>query len=84
MLRKILKDDEAPLIFVHIFGHSLDITDKDILSDFLSSPRADITVYYHDKETEGELIAKIIALAGAEYVIESVNNNRLRFCKSFE
>ena len=83
-LRKIVKASEASLISVHIFGHSLDITDKDILSDFLSSPRADITVYYHDKETEGELIAKIIALAGAEYVIESVNNNRLRFCKSFE
>ncbi|MBQ7593863.1 MAG: bacteriophage abortive infection AbiH family protein [Synergistaceae bacterium] len=83
-LKKLVKANEASLFFVHIFGHSLDVTDKDILADFLSSPRADITVYYHNKESEGELIAKMIALTGAEYVIESVNNNRLRFCKSFE
>lgn len=66
---------------IYIFGHSLDITDKDILAGFIGSEAASVTVYCLDKETEGELIANTIKLIGEETLIEKVNSlpTKLRY-----
>ena len=58
---------------VHIFGHSLDVTDKDILYDYLESNATTVTIYCKDKETEGEYIANVIKIIGEKRLLEKVN-----------
>lgn len=60
--------------YVHIFGHSLDVTDKDILSGLIGRDSTSVTVYCYDKGTEGELIANTIKLISEERLLEKVNN----------
>jgi len=60
--------------YVYIFGHSLDVTDKDILSGFVGSESTSVTVYCYDKGTEGELIANTIKLISEEQLLKKTNN----------
>lgn len=60
--------------YVYIFGHSLDITDKDILSGFIGADSTSVTVYCYDKGTEGELIANTIKLISEEQLLKKTNN----------
>ena len=59
--------------FVYIFGHSLDVTDKDILVDYLNNEATAVTVYCKDKGTEGELIANVIQIIGEKRLLEKAN-----------
>lgn len=59
--------------YVYIFGHSMDVTDKDILSGFIGADSTSVTVYCYDKGTEGELIANTIKLISKEQLLEKTN-----------
>lgn len=59
---------------VYILGHSLDVTDKDILSTFIGDDSTSVTVFCKDKGTEGELIANTIRLITEEKLLEKSNN----------
>lgn len=56
--------------FAHIFGHSLDITDKDILEEFLKSEATAVTIYCRDKVSEGIAIENILRLIDEETLIK--------------
>ena len=43
---------------LYIFGHSLDVTDKDILRDLILNDNVYTTIYYPDKKELGRKIAK--------------------------
>ncbi|MBQ5318460.1 MAG: bacteriophage abortive infection AbiH family protein [Oscillospiraceae bacterium] len=58
---------------VYVFGHSLDITDKDILYDYLNDEATAVTIFCRDKETEGEYIANVIKLIGEKRLLEKIN-----------
>jgi len=60
--------------YVYIFGHSLDVTDKDILSNFIGDDSTSVTVYCRDKRTEGELMANTIKLIHEEKFLEKSNH----------
>lgn len=60
--------------YVYIFGHSLDVTDKDILSGYVGSESTSVPVYCYDKGTEGELIANTIKLISEEQLLKKANN----------
>ena len=64
---------------IFIFGHSLDITDKDILYDFLESESTSVTIFCKDKETEGEYIAKVIRIISEKRLLEKVNQYPSKF-----
>lgn len=59
---------------VYVFGHSLDITDKDILSSFIGDDATSVIVYCMDKGTEGELIANTIKLITEKRLLEKANH----------
>lgn len=59
--------------YVYIFGHSLDVTDKDILSGYVGSESTSVTVYCYDKGTEGELIANTIKLISEKQLLKKTN-----------
>lgn len=66
---------------VYVFGHSLDKTDKDILSQLLGHKTTAVKVYCKDKGSEGELIAKMIQLIGQDNLVDKVyaNPSKLEF-----
>mgnify|MGYP000140411725 CR=1 FL=1 len=47
---------------VFIFGHSLDITDKDILRKFILNENVKIIIFYTDKEDYKKKIINLIKL----------------------
>lgn len=70
----ISKDHPDGVSLVYIFGHSLDITDKDILSSFIGDDSTSVTVYCMDKGTEGELIANTIKLISEKKLLDKSNH----------
>ncbi|MBD5469164.1 MAG: hypothetical protein HDR21_13585 [Lachnospiraceae bacterium] len=59
---------------VYVFGHSLDVTDKDVLSSFIGDDSTSVTVYCMDKGTERELIANTIKLIGEKKLLDKSNH----------
>lgn len=70
----ISKDHPDGVSYVYVFGHSLDVTDKDILSSFIGDGSTSVIVYCKDKGTEGELIANTIKLISEEKLLDKSNH----------
>lgn len=70
----ISKDHPDGVSYVYVFGHSLDVTDKDILSSFIGDDSASVIVYCMDKGTEGELIANTIRLISEKKLLDKSNH----------
>lgn len=60
---------------IYIFGHSLNVTDKDILRRFLISEKTRIHVFARDKSSEGELIANLLRITDEETIIRKSTSN---------
>lgn len=54
---------------VYIFGHSLDITDKDILRDLIINDNVHTTIFYHDRDAMGRQIANLVKVIGQDELI---------------
>ena len=61
-----------------VMGHSLDITDKDIIMQMFDAAK-DITVLYHNESAEASLVANLINIYGKEKFDELRIKKRLRF-----
>ena len=59
-----------PQVNVYFYGHSLDVTDKDILRQLLTSEWVTATIFYHSKETLGRQIANLVKVIGEEELIQ--------------
>lgn len=55
---------------VYIFGHSLDISDKDLLEEFFLNENIVVNVFYKDKVHQANLIAAIIRMISEKVFIE--------------
>ena len=55
--------------YLYIFGHSLDITDKDVLKDLILNDNVYTTIYYHNKEAYGRMIANLVKVIGQNELI---------------
>lgn len=64
------KDYSDGISRVYIFGHSLNITDKDILAKFIKSDATVVEVYCHDKALEGRAIENLIRLTDKDTLVE--------------
>ena len=69
---------------IHIFGHSLDVTDKDILNDFIRLDNTDVYIYAKDKVSEGNLVTNLLRIVDEDIVIRKSSSYpvRLRFVSS--
>lgn len=52
------------------YGHSMDVTDKDIRELFLKPDFSSITVYAKDELNEGKLISNMIKIMTEDILIE--------------
>ena len=64
---------------LYVWGHSLAITDKDILKEFFLSENIDITIFYHSKSQYGKQIAHLVTVLGQENLISMVYGKNLKF-----
>lgn len=64
------KDNANTEIF--IFGHSLDVTDKDILSELITSENCKTTIFYYNKEDYATKISNLVKIIGQDVLIASV------------
>ncbi|CDB76889.1 unknown [Blautia sp. CAG:237] len=61
-------------------GHSLGMTDKEILKEFFYGKYvSEITIYYHNQYAYEQLVISLVNMFGKEFVIEQTGSNRIKF-----
>lgn len=71
--------EDAP-IKVFIMGHSLGMTDKEILKEFFYGKYvSEITIYYHNQYAYEQLVISLVNMFRKEFVIEQTGSNRIKF-----
>ncbi|MCM1156462.1 MAG: bacteriophage abortive infection AbiH family protein [Roseburia sp.] len=81
--RKIEKGEEDSQllydeIIMHFFGHSLDITDRDMLS-LLFDRASRIKIYYYDEDDYEEKIEKVIDMLGKKKALQKIHEKNIDF-----
>lgn len=76
-LKKMLNRESVN--HLHIVGHSLDITDKDILTGLIMFENTVTTVYFHSNDAKNEQIAKLILLFGKDKFEKLLNDEKIEF-----
>lgn len=54
---------------LYIFGHSLDVTDGDVLRDLILNDNVYTTIFYHNKDVMGQQIANLVKVIGQDELI---------------
>lgn len=63
-------------------GHSLGMTDKEILKEFfLEKYVSEITIFYHSQYAYEQLVISLIDMFGKDFVIEQTGSERVKFVK---
>lgn len=60
---------------LYIFGHSLDITDKDILKELILTDNVYTTIFYHNKKEFGRKIANLVKIIGQDELIRKTGGS---------
>jgi hypothetical protein len=60
---------------LYVFGHSLDVTDKDILRDLILNDSVYTTIYYKDKKTMGKQISNLVKVIGQDELIRRTGDS---------
>lgn len=68
---------------LYIFGHSLDITDKDILKELIMMPKTTTNIYYYDDKAYKQYIVNLVKLIGQDRLTDWVHgsNPRIKFVR---
>ena len=76
-----LRDVGSDGINIYIFGHSLNVTDKEILEPFLKSEKTKLHIYARNEASEGSLISNLILLIGRDAVIKKSLSKQIVFVR---
>ena len=55
---------------IYIFGHSLDVTDGDILREIIETDDTDTTIFYKDKQQQANQIANLSKVLGQDELLK--------------
>lgn len=72
-IRKLICNNNLNNSLIHnlfIFGHSLDVTDRDILRDLILNDNVHTKIFYPDKEELGKKIENLVKVIGQEELIK--------------
>lgn len=64
-----------------IFGHSLDITDRDILRELILNRNIHTTIFYLDKDMMGQQIANLVKVIEQDELIKRTGDHTIEFKK---
>lgn len=65
-----LKQSQEERLNIYIFGHSLDVTDKDILRQLILARHAHTTIFYIHKSDLKNQIKNLVKVIGEDELIE--------------
>lgn len=65
-LERINKSKDDSIHNVYIFGHSLAMTDKDILTEFITNKKTRITIFYFDENQYSDQIINLVHMLGPD------------------
>ena len=74
--RQRFKKGPVSQMNIYIYGHSLDVTDKDILRNLILEEGTVTTVYYYDKNDLGKKIANLVKVIGEAELIKRTDGRR--------
>lgn len=78
---KSLEDSDNPFCNnIFIFGHSLDVTDADVLQDLIDRSGVKTTIFYYDKQQQTQQIANLVKMLGQEKFIKMINSVPQQIC----
>lgn len=60
---------------IYIFGHSLDVTDKDILRELILNDNTQVKIFYHNKDIYGKQIANLVKVIGQDNLIKKTGGS---------
>ena len=61
---------EIPGNDLYIYGHSLDVTDKDVLEYLILAPKMTTHIYYYNKKDLSDKIRNLVAIIGQQELIK--------------
>lgn len=70
-----LKEDEVKQVY--IYGHSLDISDKDVLKEIIETSDTTTTIYHHNKEAFYQQLLNLVKILGRDELIKRTSNKTL-------
>lgn len=73
--QSVMRKARLPKNNVYIIGHSLDITDGDILKALINMPNTKTTIFYHTKEAFGKQISNLVKILGEDELISKVHGS---------
>ncbi len=65
---------------VRIFGHSLDVTDKDVLRRLICNDNTRTVIYYHDKSARERQVRNLVRVIGKEELIKRTGGLTRTIC----
>lgn len=70
---------------IYILGHSLDVTDKDVLKELLLNQYTRIHIIYHDQKALADKIINLVKVIGQDKLIECTYTNKpkIEFVKQY-
>lgn len=68
------------IIDLYIVGHSLDVTDEDVIKEWIENART-VKIFYHEEYAVGEYVEKMISMFGKKQFDDFRKNKRLTFIK---
>lgn len=67
---KNIEKERCSIHNLYIFGHSLDITDKDVLRELILNENVHTVIFYHDKQAMKQQIANLVKVIGQDELIK--------------
>lgn len=67
-----IKKDSSEKHKLYIFGHSLDVTDKDVLRELINMKNVYTTIFYFDKDAYASQITNLVRVIGRDNLISKV------------
>ena len=64
------RSETQPRYNIYIYGHSLDITDGDIIGRLITNADTRTTIFYHNNDALGSQIANLVKIIGEQKLIE--------------
>lgn len=71
-----IREDEGEIHNVYIFGHSLDVTDGDVLREMILNENVKTTIFYYDKNVYGAQIKNLVQVISRDELIKRVYGTR--------
>ena len=72
-----MRKEKMPL-YIYFYGHSLDVTDKDILQKLIMHENAIVNIFYHRKDEMGKQIINLTKIIGEDNLIQMTRGSKRR------